>query len=258
MRTIRSFIYTLKPYERGIQEILGRYSGFVMPGLGVQIPIVSVVRVRDIREHTMDIFARHGIQNVAYWTPTEGPTANTTLVYLLRHASREAATKSWEAFRSDPQWKEVAKASREAHGKILAKPPESIYLTLTDYSPKAIKLNEQNLHELRIYTAAEGKLRALHNRFRQHTDKLFNKHGIRSVAYFRPLDPPKSTNQMIYVLEHEDRESADQAWQAFLQDPTWRAAKQASETEGRLTAKRPERVYMRLTPYSPAGQTERE
>ena len=55
MRTIRSFLYTLKPYERGIQEILGRYSGFVMPGLGVQIPVISVVRVRDIREHTMDI-----------------------------------------------------------------------------------------------------------------------------------------------------------------------------------------------------------
>ncbi|NBD35911.1 MAG: hypothetical protein GVY30_07915 [Chloroflexi bacterium] len=55
MRTIRSFIYTLKPYERGIQEILGRYSGFVMPGLGIQIPVISVVRVRDIREHTMDI-----------------------------------------------------------------------------------------------------------------------------------------------------------------------------------------------------------
>ncbi len=55
MRTIRSFLYTLKPYERGIQEILGRYSGFVMPGLGLQIPIISVVRVRDIREHTMDI-----------------------------------------------------------------------------------------------------------------------------------------------------------------------------------------------------------
>jgi len=48
-------IYTLLPYERGIQETLGRYSGFVMPGLGFQIPVVNLVRVRDIREHTMDI-----------------------------------------------------------------------------------------------------------------------------------------------------------------------------------------------------------
>jgi regulator of protease activity HflC (stomatin/prohibitin superfamily) len=55
MRTIHFPIYTLQPYERGIQEMLGRYSRFIMPGLGFQIPIVHVVRVRDIREHTMDI-----------------------------------------------------------------------------------------------------------------------------------------------------------------------------------------------------------
>jgi regulator of protease activity HflC (stomatin/prohibitin superfamily) len=55
MRTIRSFIYTLKPYERGIHEVLGEYRNFVMPGLGYQIPFISMIRVRDVREHTMDI-----------------------------------------------------------------------------------------------------------------------------------------------------------------------------------------------------------
>jgi regulator of protease activity HflC (stomatin/prohibitin superfamily) len=55
MRHIRFLIYTLKPYERGIQETMGRYSRFIMPGLGFQIPMLQVVRVRDIREHTMDI-----------------------------------------------------------------------------------------------------------------------------------------------------------------------------------------------------------
>jgi len=55
MRYIRSFIYTVKPFERGIQEVLGEYRSFVMPGLGLQIPFVSITRVRDVREHTMDI-----------------------------------------------------------------------------------------------------------------------------------------------------------------------------------------------------------
>jgi regulator of protease activity HflC (stomatin/prohibitin superfamily) len=55
MRIIRFPIYTLQPYERGIQETLGKYTRFVMPGLGFQIPIVHLTRVRDIREHTMDI-----------------------------------------------------------------------------------------------------------------------------------------------------------------------------------------------------------
>ena len=55
MRTVYFPIYTLRPFERGIQETLGKYSGFVMPGLGFQIPFIHVVRIRDIREHTMDI-----------------------------------------------------------------------------------------------------------------------------------------------------------------------------------------------------------
>ncbi|MBK6791135.1 MAG: SPFH/Band 7/PHB domain protein [Anaerolineales bacterium] len=55
MRTIYGFVYTLRPYERGIQETLGKYNGFVMPGLGFQIPLVHITRVRDVREHTMDI-----------------------------------------------------------------------------------------------------------------------------------------------------------------------------------------------------------
>jgi regulator of protease activity HflC (stomatin/prohibitin superfamily) len=55
MRSIRFPIYTLKPYERGIQETLGKYSAFVQPGLGLQLPMLQMVRVRDIREHTMDI-----------------------------------------------------------------------------------------------------------------------------------------------------------------------------------------------------------
>ena len=55
MRHVYGFLYTLRPYERGIRETLGEYSGFVMPGLGFQIPFLQLVRVRDIREHTMDI-----------------------------------------------------------------------------------------------------------------------------------------------------------------------------------------------------------
>jgi regulator of protease activity HflC (stomatin/prohibitin superfamily) len=55
MRTIRFPIFVLRPYERGIQETVGRYSRFVAPGLGFQIPMAQLIRVRDVREHTMDI-----------------------------------------------------------------------------------------------------------------------------------------------------------------------------------------------------------
>jgi regulator of protease activity HflC (stomatin/prohibitin superfamily) len=55
MRIVRAFVYTLQPFERGIAETLGRYTNFVMPGLGFQIPVMQIVRVRDVREHTMNI-----------------------------------------------------------------------------------------------------------------------------------------------------------------------------------------------------------
>lgn len=55
MRTVFGMIYTLKPFERGIRETLGKYDGFVMPGLGFQLPFFQLTRIRDIREHTMDI-----------------------------------------------------------------------------------------------------------------------------------------------------------------------------------------------------------
>jgi regulator of protease activity HflC (stomatin/prohibitin superfamily) len=55
MRTLRGPIYTLRPYERGIQETLGKYNRFIMPGLGFQVPLIHIIRVRDVREHTMDI-----------------------------------------------------------------------------------------------------------------------------------------------------------------------------------------------------------
>ena len=86
------------------------------------------------REHTIDIFRRHGIESVAYWTPMDDPLKGKTLFYILRHPSREAATANWAAFRADPEWKQVSAAS-EANGKLVEK-VDSTFLKLTDFSPK--------------------------------------------------------------------------------------------------------------------------
>ncbi|GAC1416337.1 MAG: hypothetical protein NVSMB62_05900 [Acidobacteriaceae bacterium] len=85
------------------------------------------------RDHTMTIFRRHGIENVAYWTPTEDPLKDNALFYILRHPSREAAKANWAAFRDDPEWKQVSAAS-EANGKLVEK-VDSTFLKLTDFSP---------------------------------------------------------------------------------------------------------------------------
>ena len=85
------------------------------------------------REHTLKIFEKHGMTNVAYWTPQDSPAKDNTLIYVISHASREAARKNWDDFGNDPEWKAVAAAS-EADGKIVEK-VESVFVDATDYSP---------------------------------------------------------------------------------------------------------------------------
>jgi len=89
--------------------------------------------LRRFREHTMQLFEKHGIKNVAYWTPTDDPLRGKTLFYIIAHPSREAATANWKAFGDDTEWKQVRDAS-EANGKLVEK-VDSTFLTLTDFSP---------------------------------------------------------------------------------------------------------------------------
>ena len=85
------------------------------------------------REHTMRIFTKHGMTNVAYWTFEDSLAKESTLIYVISHASREQARKNWEEFRNDPEWKAIAAAS-EADGKIVEK-VDSVFVDATDYSP---------------------------------------------------------------------------------------------------------------------------
>ncbi len=85
------------------------------------------------RDHTMDIFEKHGIANVAYWTLQDEPLSANTLIYIIAHDSREAATASWAAFLADPEWQRVSDES-QVDGRIL-NGVESVFLDPTDFSP---------------------------------------------------------------------------------------------------------------------------
>jgi hypothetical protein len=84
------------------------------------------------RDHTVDLFKKHGMTNIGYWIPTDEPLKGKTLIYVLAHRDREAAKASWAAFRSDPEWKKVSAAS-EANGKIVEK-VDSVFMEPTDFS----------------------------------------------------------------------------------------------------------------------------
>ena len=106
------------------------------------------------------------------------------------------------------------------------------------------------VYELRTYTVLPGRLPALHKRFAEHTMKIFEKHGMRNEMYWVPTDDARKDNTLIYFLSHESQEAADRSWKAFASDPEWIKVRDASEADGKILAKPPERVYMKLTEYS--------
>src|SRR5947209_15484991 len=93
-------------------------------------------------------------------------------------------------------------------------------VALTTGSSAAEK--DTRVYEMRVYYAAPGKLDALNARFKDHTLKLFEKHGITNVAYFTPIDNKDS--KLVYFLSYPSKEARDKSWKAFGADPDWKKA----------------------------------
>ncbi len=106
------------------------------------------------------------------------------------------------------------------------------------------------VYELRIYTATPGNLSNLHARFREHTIRIFENHGMKIVGFWSPLSEEDADDTLIYVLEHASQEAANASWQAFGQDPEWKSVSDASNANGTILAG-VERRYMSATDYSP-------
>ena len=207
------------------------------------------------RDHTVKLFEKHGMENIGYWTPIDN--TNNVLIYVLVFPNREARNKSFGAFGADPEWRAAAKAS-EANGKLVTK-VDSYLMQATDYSPaiKPSKAGEPRVFELREYTASQGNLAALDARFRDHTIKLFSKHGMQHVGYWHLNAGQKDAERkLIYILAHKSEDAGKASFAAFRQDADWIKAKEESEkkaggslTEGGMVGVKS--TYMQATDYSP-------
>jgi hypothetical protein len=113
------------------------------------------------------------------------------------------------------------------------------------------------LYELRFYKANPGKLEALHTRFRDHTLKLFEKHGMENIIYWNVIEGTKqdgedALNMMIYVIAHKDEAAREASWKAFMDDPEWKEVYAKSEEGGKILAEAPKSILMRDVDFSPA------
>ena len=139
----------------------------------------------------------------------------------------------------------------------IAEAMERVFLPAPIESPSAEEKRQGDamtgsakVYELRIYHAVPGQLDKLVARFRDYTDKLFAKYGMKSVAYWTALDEPAKSSTFFYILEHPSREAAAANWKAFQDDPEWKTVKAKSEEDGKLVEKIDSTV-LTLTDFSP-------
>ena len=105
------------------------------------------------------------------------------------------------------------------------------------------------MYELRTYTAPDGKLEELHARFRNNTMRIFQKHGISNVAYFRPQDSPLTQNTLIYLSRTRAAKPPSRTGPPS-KDPEWQKVAQESQVNGKIVAK-VDSVFLDATDYSP-------
>jgi hypothetical protein len=206
------------------------------------------------KDHTMRLFEKHGITNVGYFVPLDNK--DNKLIYFLSYPSKGARDKSWKEFGADPDWQK-ARAESEKNGKLVSK-VETRFLALTDYSPvpRPGSAAGDRVFELRTYAATKGNLGRLNERFKDHTMKLFEKHGMANVAYWNVLEgQPGADTTLIYLLGHKSKDAAAKSFDAFRKDPEWVAAKAASEKAGGGSLTEPKggvvSEFLKPTDYSP-------
>lgn len=119
-------------------------------------------------------------------------------------------------------------------------------------STRAAEEPPHGLYELRIYTTNPGRLDALNARFRDHTMRLFEKHGMTNIGYFEPINEADGKGtKLIYLLGFPDMEARNASFKSFGADPEWKKAREASEEGGKiLVPKGVKSIFLTPTDYS--------
>jgi hypothetical protein len=210
-----------------------------------------------LRDHQIPLLEEHAVFTQGVFVPAgENPDQR---VYVLVAAEGPGPMQDgWAGFRDDPKWLQALSKSEKAIAGKLVQQEGSKRLVQTYWSPEftPLKSPEPRVFELRTYTCPDHeKQMALQRRFREHTMKLFEKHGMQNLVYWTPKDEPDSLTQLVYLLTHKSQDAAKESFSNFRKDPDWLAAKDASEKKagGSLTAKEKGVVSEFLTPteYSP-------
>jgi hypothetical protein len=191
------------------------------------------------REHQTDVLAKHGAINLACLVP-EGENPDGKILCLYEFPSLPAVLKFSREVKADPVWAPLD-TSKDGPDRLV-ETVDIMQFRPTSYSPlfEPHQSPEPRVFELRTYTCpSPEKLALLHERFKNHTLGLFQKHGMENLVYLQPLDLEDGDRKRVYLLGHESQAAAKESFANFRKDPDWIAAKEESEQKagGSLTEK---------------------
>lgn len=208
-----------------------------------------------LHDQQIPLLEERGVFTQAVFIPAgENPNQ---LVYLLTAADGlQTMDEGWAGLREDPKWLKVV-AETDADGKLVAN--EDYERLVTTYWSPAFKPEhaaEPRIFELRTYACPDpSRHTALLSRFREHTMKLFEKHGMQNMVYWTPDERPASKQRLVYLLAHKSEAAAKESFAKFRADPDWLAAKKASEERAGGSLTNPEKgvvsEFLEATEYSP-------
>lgn len=133
--------------------------------------------------------------------------------------------------------------------RIILAAVAGIGLVGAGYAAGANMERADRFFEMRTYYANPGKMAALNARFKDHTTKMFEKHGMTNIGYWSPQTGENAENTLVYILAYPSKEAREKSWKAFGEDPDWKKAKADSEKDGVLVSKVVS-VFMTPTDYS--------
>lgn len=205
--------------------------------------------IRRFQDHTLRLFEKHGIANIGYFIPTD--PNNNSLTFILAYPDQASREVRWNNFANDPEWKEAHKKS-EANGPLVARVDQVFMNLVPELSPKIKRSGGkgQRIFELRTYHCFPGKVENINARFRDHTRKLFEKHGMTNVAYWNTIEKEGAQPKLVYLLAHATEAAAKASFDAFRKDPAWIKVRDASEANGKIVEK-VESVYLEPLDFSP-------
>ena len=202
--------------------------------------------IKRFQDHTLRLFEKNGIENVAYFLPTD--EADQSLTFILGYPSEESRDDLWDKFANDPEWQAAYKAS-EANGPLVSK-VDQVFMVWAPGLNDTPKPSPSGIFQLRTYHCFPGKIENIQARFRDHTRTLFAKQGLKNYPYWLTVEKDGTQPKLVYLLGHSDQVAFDAALQRFVAVPEWIKARDASEASGKIVEKIDSK-YLKALPFSP-------